>query len=64
MLDEFVAKKDVQFAVIEVTSDATVELSEIMWKVVFVELDEKAACTMGPPGREELLGSPYCARSV
>ena len=43
LLDEFVAKKIVQFANIEETSDATVELSEIMWKVVFVEFDANLA---------------------
>ena len=43
LLDEFVAKKIVQFASIEETSDATVELSEIMWKVVFVEFDANLA---------------------
>ena len=59
MLDEFVAKKVVQFAVIEVTSDATVELSEIMWKVVFVEFDANFAVINGPPGLELLVTSPY-----
>ena len=43
LLDEFVAKKIVQFASIELTSDETVELSEIMWKVVFVEFDANLA---------------------
>ena len=40
-------------------SEVTVLLSDTTWNVVFVVLDENAACTKGPPGRLELLGSPY-----
>ena len=49
----------VQFAEMDAMSAATVLLSDTTWKVVFCVLDENAAWARGPPGREELLGSPY-----
>ena len=49
----------VQLEEMEAMSAATVLLSETTWKVVFCVLEEKAACASGPPGRDELFGSPY-----
>lgn len=59
LLDAFVARKDVQFVVMEETSEVVVELSAIRWNVVFVEFDANVAVMSGPPGLELLFASPY-----
>ena len=58
--DEEPELNDEQFVLMEEIRDVTVVLSERTWKVVFEEEEIKFACAMAPPGRLELLGSPYC----
>ena len=58
VLDEFVANE--QFAEMDAMSETTVLLSDTTWKVEFVVFEENAAWVSAPPGRLELLGSPYC----
>ena len=51
----------VQLEEMDAMRATTVLLSATTWNVELVVLEEKAACVIGPPGRLELLGSPYCS---
>lgn len=57
--DEEPEREFVQFVWMDEMSEVTVVLSERTWNVVFDVAEIKVACAMGPPGRLELLGSPY-----
>jgi hypothetical protein len=50
---------DEQLASIVDIRAVTVELSAMTWNDVLDELEMKFASAMGPPGRLELLGTPY-----
>ena len=50
----------VQLAATDSMSEFTVELSARRWNVLLEALSGKTVCAIGPPGRLELLTSPYC----
>lgn len=48
-----------QASIMDSMRDVVVALSAMTWSVVFSVADWKGAWKRGPPGRDELLESPY-----